>query len=108
MTEQSSTPVKEPTHIAIPKISSISGRVKVHNNDSAGRALWANGGSILVFVMAFSLFALPLFILALLLRQPDTGPNGLTWVWIVMGVITESIAILAGYGLIRSVLETER
>ncbi len=65
------------------------------------------GGSLLVFLMAAALPIFPLVLIVLLLRQPDTGPNGLTWLWISMGVITELIAFLVAYGLVRSVLEAE-
>jgi hypothetical protein len=93
-------------HVDIPKISSIAGRVAIHN-DNLGRAMWTRGGSLLVFLMAAALPILPLVLVVLLLRQPATGPHGLTWLWISMGVITELIAFLVSYGLVRSVLEAE-
>ncbi len=105
MADSDETPAQG-AHVDIPKISSIAGRVAVHN-DSLGRALWMRGGSLLVFLMAAALPIFPLVLIVLLLRQPDTGPNGLTWLWISMGVITELIAFLVAYGLVRSVLEAE-
>jgi hypothetical protein len=90
--------------VKIPAISSIAGRVTVHRD--GGKALWARSG-ILVFLMALALPVLPLVLLVLLLRQPDTGPNGLIWVWVTMIVITELIALLVAYGLVRTVLESD-
>lgn len=90
--------------IQIPAISSISGRVAVHHD--GGKSLWANSG-ILVFLMALALPVLPLVLLVLLLRQPDTGPAGLIWVWATMIIITETIALLVAYGLVRTMLESD-
>jgi hypothetical protein len=91
--------------IAIPEISSIAGRVAVHADP--GRSLWKVAGSGLVFLMALAVVLLPLVLLFLLLRQPDTGPNGLTWVWISLMVITGTLGFLVAYGIVRSVLESD-
>ncbi len=91
--------------VAIPKISSIAGRVAVHADP--GRSLWKVLGSGIVFLMALAVVLLPLVLLFLLLRQPDTGPNGLTWVWISLMVITGTLGFLVAYGIVRSVLESD-
>lgn len=93
-------------HVDIPKVSSIAGGVKMHSD--MGGALWSSVGSLFVFVLAVVLPLSPLSLLVLLLRQPDTAINGLTWVWVTIGVITEMIAFLTAYGLVRSILEADR
>jgi hypothetical protein len=107
MTKQADSRLAQGEIVTIPAVSSISGRVRVHSGDSSQRALWARGGSIIVFLMAFALVALPIALLILLIRQPDTAAFGLTWVWITMGIITELLAFLTAYGLVRSILEPE-
>ena len=99
-------PSVQGAHVDIPAVSSISGQVAMHN-DSVARALWTRGGSLFVFAMAAALPILPLVLLVLLLRESLTNANGLFWLWIAMGVITELIAFLVAYGLVRSVLEGE-
>lgn len=109
-TKATAGPVKEMIlgeHVDIPKVSSIAAGVRIREN-RLGRALWSRGGSIVVFVMASILPLAPVLLLVLLLRQPDAGSSGLTWVWVTMGVITEAIAFLVAYGLVRSVLEAEQ
>jgi hypothetical protein len=91
--------------IAIPTVSSIAGGVVVHRDP--GRSLWKTGGSLIVFLMALAIVLLPLVLLFLLLRQPDTGPSGLTWVWISLMVITGALGFLVAYGIVRSVLEAD-
>lgn len=93
------------THIDIPKVSSIARRVAVHAD--AGKSLWNVAGSAAVFLMALTIVLLPLVLLFLLLRQPDTGPNGLSWVWITLMVITGALGFMVAYGMVRSVLESE-
>jgi hypothetical protein len=95
----------EGEHVDIPAVSSISGGVAMHTD--RGRALWSSLGPLVVFLLALTLVALPLVLLFLLLRQPDTGPNGLTWVWVSMMVITGALAFLVAYGIVRSVLEAD-
>jgi cytochrome c biogenesis protein CcdA len=95
----------EGAHVDIPKVSSIAGRVAVHSDP--GKSLWNVVGSSLVFLMALAVVLLPLVLLFLLLRQPDTGPNGLTWVWITLMVITGALGFMVAYGMVRSVLESE-
>lgn len=90
-------------HIDIPKVSSISGRVAVHND--SGRTLWGVPSQLIVFVMAAALFILPVVLLFLLLRQPDTATHGLTWLWIAMLFITGPIAYMVASGMVRSILE---
>ncbi len=92
-------------HIDIPKVSSISGGVAMHSDP--GRTLWASVGPIVVFGLALSLVGLPLVLLFLLLRQPDTAASGLAWLWIGMMVITGAISFLVAYGIVRSVLEAD-
>jgi hypothetical protein len=106
MPNQAETTPKQGAHVDIPQISSIAGRVAVHN-DSLGRSVWARGGSLLVFVMAAALVVLPLLLVVLLLRQTLNGPENLIWLWISMLVISEIIAFMVAYGLIHSVLEAE-
>ena len=96
---------KQGQHIDIPAVSSISGNVAMHAD--RGRTLWASFGPVGVFLMALALPVLPLVLLFLLLRQPDTATNGLAWLWISMMVITGAIAFLVAYGLVRSVLEAD-
>ncbi len=93
-------------HVDIPKVSSIAGGVKM--NSDMGRTLWSSLRSLFVFVLAIVLPLSPLALLILLIRQPDTATNGLTWVWVTMGAITELIAFLTAYGLVHSVLEADR
>ncbi len=93
--------------IQIPKVSPISGRVTVHRDSGLGRLLFGNFGGLIVFLMAVALPVLPLILMVMLLRQPDIGSTGLSWVWISMLVITELLALLVSFGLVRSVLEGE-
>lgn len=95
----------EGEHVDIPAVSSISGGVAMHAD--RGRALWASLGPLVVFGLSLTLVALPLVLLFLLLRQPDTGPSGLTWLWLSMIVITGAISFLVAYGIVRSVLEAD-
>jgi len=105
LTQPESKPVQvQGEHIDIPAMSSISGNVAMHTD--TGRTLWANS-SILVFLMAASLPIVPMALLVMLLRQPNSAAEGLTWLWIAMAFITEAIAFLTAYGLVRSVLEAE-
>ena len=92
-------------HVDIPAVSSISGKVVMHVD--RGRTLWASFGSIGVFGLALTLVALPLVLLFLLLRQPDTETAGLAWLWLSMMVITGAISFLVAYGIVRSVLEAD-
>lgn len=96
---------KQGAHVDIPKVSSIAGRVAVHAD--TGKSLWNVAGSSVVFLMALAVVLLPLVLLFMLLRQPDTGPNGLTWVWITLMMITGALGFLVAYGIVRSVLESE-
>jgi hypothetical protein len=91
--------------IAIPQVSSIAGRVAVHSDP--GRSLWKTGGSLLVFLMALAVVLLPLVLLFMLLRQPDTATAGLTWLWLSLMVITGALGFLVAYGIVRSVLEAD-
>ncbi len=95
--------VKKGEIVSIPKISSIAGHVTVHND--MGQALWKRGGSLVVFLMALALPLSPLLLLVLLIQQPDVQANNLSWLWITIGAITEPIAILTAYGLVRYVAE---
>jgi hypothetical protein len=92
-------------HVDIPKVSSISGGVAMHADP--GRTLWSSLGPIAVFGLALTLVALPLVLLFLILRQPDTGPSGLAWLWISMMVITGALSFLVAFGIVRSVLEAD-
>lgn len=98
-------PAKKGEIVAIPQISSIAGRVAVHGDP--GRSLWKTAGSLLVFLMALAIVLLPLVLLFLLLRQPDTATAGLTWLWISLMVITGALGFLVAYGIVRSVLEAD-
>ncbi len=97
--------VKKGEIISIPKVSSIAGHVSVHND--MGQTLWKRGGSLVVFLMALALPLSPLLLLVMLIQQPDVQTYHLSWLWITMGVITEPIAILTAYGLVRFVAEGE-
>ncbi len=105
MADAESAPTKKGEIVAIPAVSSIAGRVAVHSDP--GRSLWKSGGSVLVFLMALAVVLLPLVLLFLLLRQPDTGSSGLTWVWISLMVITGALGFMVAYGIVRSVLEAD-
>lgn len=105
MAETSEKPVTQGQHIDIPAHAAT--RVTLRN-DNAGRALWASGGGLLVFIMAASVPILPLALVVLLYRQPEVMAAGLQWVWITIGVVAEMIAFLVAYGMVRSVLEAER
>jgi drug/metabolite transporter (DMT)-like permease len=96
---------KQGAHVDIPAVSSISGGVAMHAD--RGRTLWSSFGPIVVFGLALTLVALPLVLLFLLLRQPDTETSGLAWLWIAMMVITGAISFLVAYGIVRSVLEAD-
>ncbi len=96
---------KQGEHIDIPAVSSISGGVAMHVD--RGRTLWSSFGPIVVFGLALTLVALPLVLLFMLLRQPDTAASGLAWLWITMMVITGALSFLVAYGIVRSVLEAE-
>jgi hypothetical protein len=91
--------------IPIPKVSSIAGRVAVHSDP--GKSLWNTAGSLLVFLMALAIVLLPLVLLFMLLRQPDTVSAGLAWLWISLMVITGALGFLVAYGIVRSVLEAD-
>ena len=89
-------------HVDIP--ANVSANIAI-KSDNIGRSLWANGGSVLVFLLAFSIVAAPIVLLVMLFRQAEAS---LIWVWITMAVISLLIAFLVAFGLVRSVLEAER
>ncbi len=105
MAETQEQPKKLGEHIDIP--AHVAANITMAR-DASGRALWVNGGGLVVFLMAAVLPIVPLVLLVLLFRQPDTATAGLSWLWITMAVITGLIAFMVANGLIRSVLEAER
>ncbi len=105
MADTQEQPKKLGEHIDIP--THVAANITV-SRDANGRALWVNGGGVVVFLMAAVLPIVPLVLLVLLFRQPDTAAAGLSWLWITMAVITGLIAFMVANGLIRSVLEAER
>jgi hypothetical protein len=106
MTKQNNNDNPKGEIVAIPKTSTISGKISVHD-DNRGRFIWSTGGSIAVFGMAAALIVLPLLILALLLSQPETSAKGLTWLWISMTVIEMLVAGLVAFGMVRHTLEAD-
>ena len=88
--------------VAIPARARNVGRVAMRSDP--GRTLWTRWGSLGTFALAAVLPILPMVLLALLMRQSDSS---LLWLWIGMVVITESIALLVAYGIVRTLLEAE-
>jgi hypothetical protein len=90
-------------HVDIPKISPIAARVSVNAPPGIPGAIRSG----FVFIAAVAVPVLPAILLYMLLNQKDTGPAGLTWVWLTVGGIVEVLAFMAAYGIVRSLLEAD-
>jgi hypothetical protein len=67
----------------------------------AAHPLRQSAGTLLAAVLCLSLPLAPATIMTLLLIQPATQREGLTWLWVAMIVLIEAIAIFCAVGLWR-------
>jgi hypothetical protein len=88
----------EPVYVKLPPPGAAHASRPPQNAQSP---LLQAAGTILAVLLCLSLPLAAGAILVLLLVQPSTQKEGLVWLWIVMILFVESIAILCAVGLWR-------